>query len=190
MALLVGFMYHLLHIEIIRLLKKKRLDPHFSVPEINELNIYKLDPSELPGLSEIKSDEQVWSFFCEPDYKYANSKRANRKTGSGNWKITGKPLKVKDKTGKVIGSKKNLVYHKRVASKMVKTDWLMYEFSVKDSSRYKVYWFLFLISHFWSLLNYCLWVFLIYALVMNLSIEHKSSSASFHLYILCFCING
>lgn len=42
-------MYRLLHIEIIRLLMKKRTDPEFSRPDINELDIYKLDPFMLPG---------------------------------------------------------------------------------------------------------------------------------------------
>lgn len=118
--------------------------------------------------SEIKSDEQVWNFFCKPDYKYANSKRANRITVNGYWKITGKPIEVKDKFGKVIGCKKTLVYHRcvDVASKMVKkTDWVMNEFSVEDSFRYKVF-------------------------LMNLCIELKSSSAGFHLYIPCSYFNG
>ncbi|KAJ0049207.1 hypothetical protein Pint_15321 [Pistacia integerrima] len=138
MGPLIGFMYRLLHIEIIRLLKKKRLDPCDCFPGINEVDIYKLDPSELPGLSETKSDEQVWNFFCEPYYKYANSKRANRKTRTGYWKITGKGCVVKDKSDKIIGSKETLVFYKHgCASKEAKTDWVMHEFYVKDNPLYK-----------------------------------------------------
>lgn len=146
MASLVAFMDRKLPIEIIRLLKKKRLDPEFTVPdEINELDIFKLDPSELPskwiqlfklsiisqsditisflcefnyyaGLSKINSDEQAWPFFSEP-YKNVKGKQAHLTNGRGNWEKTGNDKEVRDKsTGKRIGGKKNYVYYKRGGS--------------------------------------------------------------------------
>ncbi|XP_031288316.1 NAC domain-containing protein 86-like [Pistacia vera] len=126
MASLVAFLDRKLPIEIIRLLKKKRLHPEFSVlDQINELDIFKLDPSELPGLSKINSDEQAWPFFSET---YKN--------------VKGNDSEVRDKsTGKRIGGKKNYVYYKRGASpkQKIKTDWVMHEYYVDDDdSRYKV----------------------------------------------------
>ncbi|XP_031266802.1 NAC domain-containing protein 96-like isoform X1 [Pistacia vera] len=142
MGCLVGLMYYLFHVKIISLLEEKRIHPDFSDPDINEVDIYKFDPSALPGLSESDSDEQGWYFFCEPYYKYAKSKRASRRTDGGYWKITGRGCDVKNKSGQVIGSKKNLVFYRLgvgATSKEDKTDWVMHEFYVKDENnpRYK-----------------------------------------------------
>ncbi|XP_031277741.1 uncharacterized protein LOC116136180 isoform X2 [Pistacia vera] len=139
MASLVAFMGRKLEIEIIRLLKKKRIDPEFSAPdEINELDIFKLDPSELPRLSKINSDEQAWPFFSEP-YKNVKGKQAH--LTNGNWEKTGNDREVRDKsTGKRIGGKKNYVYYKRGGSpkQKIKTDWVMHEYYVDDDDpRYK-----------------------------------------------------
>ncbi|KAJ0049496.1 hypothetical protein Pint_15330 [Pistacia integerrima] len=148
MASLVAFMGRKLEIEIIRLLKKKRIDPEFSVPdEINELDIFKLDPSELPGLSKINSDEQAWPFFSEP-YKNVKGKQAH--LTNGNWEKTGNDREVRDKsTGKRIGGKKNYVYYKRGGSpkQKIKTDWVMHEYYVDDDDpRYKTIQYISLLS--------------------------------------------
>ncbi|XP_031254913.1 putative NAC domain-containing protein 94 isoform X2 [Pistacia vera] len=138
MGSLVGLMYHLFRVKIITLLTEKRVHPDLFVPEINEVDIYQFDPYDLPALSETKSDDQVWYFFCEPHYKYANSKRAHRATGGGNWKITGRGCDVKDK-GRVIGKKRTLVFCRRGStSKEIKTDWVMHEFYIEDSPYYEV----------------------------------------------------
>ncbi|XP_031266798.1 NAC domain-containing protein 86-like isoform X1 [Pistacia vera] len=137
MGSLVGLMYHLFRVKIITLLAEKRVHPDLFVPEINEVDIYQFDPYDLPALSETKSEDQVWYFFCEPHYKYANSKRAHRATGGGNWKITGRGCDVKDK-GRVIGKKRTLVFCRRGStSKEIKTDWVMHEFYIEDSPYYE-----------------------------------------------------
>ncbi|XP_044476460.1 NAC domain-containing protein 71-like [Mangifera indica] len=133
MGCLVGLMCYFFYMKIISLLEEKRIHPDFSDPEVNEVDIYEFDPSDLRGLSESDSDEQGWYFFCQPYYKYAKSKRANRRTPGGYWKITGRGCAVKNKSGQVIGSKKNLVFYRLGgSSKEVKTDWVMHEFYVKD----------------------------------------------------------
>ncbi|KAJ0105928.1 hypothetical protein Patl1_17912 [Pistacia atlantica] len=124
---------------IIRLLKKKRLDPEFSVPdEINELDIFKSDSSELPELSKTNCDEQAWPFFSEP-YKNVKGKQAH--LTNGNWEKTGNNREVRDKsTGKRIGGRKNYIYYKRGGSpkQKIKTDWVMHDYYVDDDdSRYK-----------------------------------------------------
>ncbi|CAN1309677.1 Putative NAC domain-containing protein 94 [Linum perenne] len=79
----------------------------------------------------IPEDDQVWYFYCRLDYKYKNSKRANRATESGFWKVTGKPrFIVARDTGEQIGVKKTLVffYRARGDAKPVSTDWVIHQY--------------------------------------------------------------
>ncbi|XP_044476454.1 uncharacterized protein LOC123203999 isoform X4 [Mangifera indica] len=136
MGCLVGLMCYFFDMKIISLLEKKRIHPDFSDPEVNDVDIYKFDPSDFPGLSESNSNEQGWYFFRERTFKYPTSKLVNRKTPGGYWKITGAGSDLWNKSGQVIGSKKILVFY---SSNGVKTDWIMHEFYVKDKNdpRYK-----------------------------------------------------
>nr|UBT01673.1 NAC transcription factor 69 [Litchi chinensis] len=78
---------------------------------IEEIDICRFEPRDLPGQAAWQSDDPVWYFFSERDYKYANSTRVNRKTKEGYWKPTGKDRPIRDKHGREIGSKKNLVFY-------------------------------------------------------------------------------
>ncbi|CAK7348603.1 unnamed protein product [Dovyalis caffra] len=83
-----------------------------------------------------QSDDQEWYFFCRLDYKYSNSKRVNRTTKNGNWKLTGKIRDIKlRRTGEVIGTKKNLVFQYKCpdSKKVVGTSWVIHEFQAKNS---------------------------------------------------------
>lgn len=159
MGSLVGYRFQPKDEELITLLDKKMLDPDFSVQTINEVDIYNFEPLDLPrkyhciktssnsnpiflilfvlfwfecdaGLSAIQSDELVWYFFCAPYYKYANSKRANRRTNTGYWKLTGKGCKIFAKRSReVIGRKRFLTFCEYgVAFKKHKAEWVMHEF--------------------------------------------------------------
>ncbi|KAK9187722.1 hypothetical protein WN944_019120 [Citrus x changshan-huyou] len=136
---LVGFRFYPTDEEIICLLKMKRLDPGFSVRTIKEIDFYGFEPWELPCHSEIQSEEEVWYFFCEPDYKYAKSKRVNRGTKEGTWKKTGNGSKIKRKySTEVIGTKRILSFSRHdSASKKAKTEWVMHEIAVEDDPVYK-----------------------------------------------------
>ncbi|KAH9769809.1 hypothetical protein KPL71_012146 [Citrus sinensis] len=136
---LVGFRFYPTDEEIIRLLKKKRLDPAFFVHTIKEIDFYSFEPWELPCHSEIQSEEEVWYFFCEPDYKYAKSRRVNRGTNEGTWKKTGNGSKIKRKySTEVIGTKRILSFSRHdSASKKAKTEWVMHEITVEDDPDYK-----------------------------------------------------
>ncbi|XP_044487601.1 NAC domain-containing protein 89-like isoform X2 [Mangifera indica] len=125
--------------EIIRLLEQKRLDPDFSVHTISEINIYDFEPSELPGLSRIQSDEKWCSFFSQPDYINADTNRVSRATKTGYWKLTGKGCKIKAKHSKaVIGSKRILVFYERPGGSVeIRTDWVMHQFSIGENPLYK-----------------------------------------------------
>ncbi|KAI9191258.1 hypothetical protein LWI28_005949 [Acer negundo] len=88
------------------------------------------------------SDDQLvqhdWHFFCEPDYKFGNKNRVNRKTRGGNWKVTGKKRDIKDKRKNVIGWKITLVFYQGSGnSKHARTNWVMHEYHINHDSHFK-----------------------------------------------------
>lgn len=136
---LVGIRFHPRDEEIILLLKMKRRDPRFSVRTIKEIDFYSFEPWELPLHSDIQSDEEVWYFFCEPYYKYAESKRVHRRTKEGYWKKTGDGSKIKPRySTEVIGTKKILTFRRYdAAAKKAKTEWVIHEIAVDYDPDYE-----------------------------------------------------
>ncbi|KAM4094738.1 hypothetical protein ACB094_06G216800 [Castanea mollissima] len=99
------------------------------VRAIGEVNIYKYEPWDLPGKSEIQSDDQEWFFFCAREIKYPNSKRSNRLTEKGYWKSTGTDRYIKARgTNNVIGTKKTLVYHVGRGQNGVRKPWVIHQY--------------------------------------------------------------
>ncbi|XP_065865200.1 NAC domain-containing protein 6 [Euphorbia lathyris] len=101
---------------------------------IGYLNIYHHDPSELPGLA--RNGEREWYFFVPRDRRHGSGGRPNRTTGNGFWKATGSDRKIlglKD-SKKIIGLRKTLVFYKGRAPRGIKTDWVMNEYRLPDSS--------------------------------------------------------
>ncbi|KAL9385217.1 hypothetical protein Peur_022227 [Populus x canadensis] len=132
----VGYRFHPTEEEIIDHYLSCKLNGLDSLVDayIGEIDhLYQWDPWDLPDFALIQSDVRVWYFFCRHDYKYSNSKRVNRTTKNGNWKLTGKVRDIKRRgTNEVIGTKKNLVFvHKCPDSK--KTRWVIHEFQAKTS---------------------------------------------------------
>lgn len=83
--------------------------------------------------SKFQPGDRLWYFIYEPTYKYRNSKRINRTTREGYWKPTGNARKIIDpETGKVIGTKKSLVYYKGQCNDKHKnkTCWVMHEYEL------------------------------------------------------------
>ncbi|KAK2663888.1 hypothetical protein Ddye_002462 [Dipteronia dyeriana] len=140
MVEIVGYRFHPTPQELIgHYLRKKRLDPDWSVQKIKDANIYEFEPSQLPGLFPAdQPDQQDWHFFCERDYKFGNKNRVNRKTRGGNWKVTGKKRDIKDKRKNVIGRKITLVFYKGSGnSKHARTNWVMHEYHINHDSHFK-----------------------------------------------------
>ncbi|KAK0583171.1 hypothetical protein LWI29_034244 [Acer saccharum] len=131
---LVGYRFHPSDEEIVSYyLARKLRGLAFSVNVINEVDINKFEPWDLPDFAEIQSDDPVWYFFTKLDYMDAKRKRINRKTKAGFWKVTGRDRLVKDKRSRVIGYKKTLVFHLGRTPDGIGTHWVMQEFHYKDA---------------------------------------------------------
>ncbi|KAM0003372.1 putative transcription factor NAM family [Helianthus debilis subsp. tardiflorus] len=98
---------------------------------IGEVELYKFDPWELP--SKAMFGEKEWYFFSPRDRKYPNGTRPNRVAGSGYWKATGTDKVIMSGTQK-LGVKKALVFYVGKAPKGFKTNWIMHEYRLSESS--------------------------------------------------------
>ncbi|XP_074311263.1 NAC domain-containing protein 78 [Silene latifolia] len=127
-----GFRFHPTDEEIVAYyLRRKVTGVPFRLDAISEIDIYKVEPSDLPGLSKLKTRDREWYFFSALDRKYGNGMRTNRATSDGYWKTTGKDRPVHHK-GRVAGMKKTLVYHFGRAPRGKRTDWVMHEYKLVD----------------------------------------------------------
>lgn len=83
-----------------------------------------------------KIGEREWYFFVPRDKRHGSGGRPNRTTEHGFWKATGsdrKILKLSDPK-RIIGLKKTLVFYKGRAPRGCKTDWVMNEYRLPDTS--------------------------------------------------------
>ncbi|XP_008799210.2 NAC transcription factor 25-like [Phoenix dactylifera] len=129
-----GFRFHPTDEElVVHYLKKKAASAPLPVTIIAEVDLYKFDPWELPGKASF--GEQEWYFFSPRDRKYPNGARPNRAATSGYWKATGtdKPILTSGGTQKV-GVKKALVFYGGKPPKGIKTNWIMHEYRLTDTS--------------------------------------------------------
>lgn len=102
-----------------------------AVPIIAEIDLYKYDPWDLPGLASY--GEKEWYFFSPRDRKYPNGSRPNRAAGTGYWKATGADKPIGHP--KPVGIKKALVFYAGKAPKGDKTNWIMHEYRLADVDR-------------------------------------------------------
>ncbi|URE43601.1 hypothetical protein MUK42_15014 [Musa troglodytarum] len=131
------------------------------VPVVAEVDIYKHDPWDLPGLHLATSQkkptdtaatncstfcgcaakatygDREWYFFSPRDRKYPNGRRPNRAAASGYWKATGTDKAIHTGSGRnqSIGVKKALVFYKGRPPRGLKTNWIMHEYRLAEAAR-------------------------------------------------------
>lgn len=127
-----GFRFHPTDEELVmHYLCRKCATQSISVPIIAEIDLYKYDPWELPGLA--LYGEKEWYFFSPRDRKYPNGSRPNRAAGCGYWKATGADKPIGQP--KTVGIKKALVFYSGKAPRGEKTNWIMHEYRLADVDR-------------------------------------------------------
>lgn len=135
LALPPGFRFHPTDEELVSYyLKRKISGRHIEFEAIGDLDLYKVEPWDLPELSRLQTKDLEWYFFCPRDRKYPNGSRTNRATESGYWKATGKDRAVSSRFTSV-GMKKTLVFYKGRAPKGERTNWVMHEYRL-DGAEY------------------------------------------------------
>ncbi|GLT79854.1 hypothetical protein SLA2020_513260 [Shorea laevis] len=101
---------------------------------IAEVDLLECEPWELPQRSAARSNLQLWYFFYQLDYKYRNSKRANRLTKAGYWKGTGQGRTIMAAhTDEKFASVKTLVFHKGRVPDGIRTNWLIHEYRLTEA---------------------------------------------------------
>lgn len=79
--------------------------------------------------------DDEWFFFSPRDRKYPNGARPNRSAGSGYWKATGTDRPILTSSGSIsVGVKKSLVFYKGRPPKGLKTEWVMNEYRLLDTT--------------------------------------------------------
>ncbi|CAN1129669.1 NAC domain-containing protein 10 [Linum perenne] len=120
-----GFRFHPTDQELLIYYLKQKISsssPSFSL--IADINIYKFNPWDLPGMYTVHIR----------DRKYPNGARPNRTAASGYWKATGtdKPILSTNGTSHCLGVKKALVFYQGKPPKGIKTNWMMLEYRLLD----------------------------------------------------------
>lgn len=127
-----GFRFHPTDDELVmHYLCRKCASQQIDVAIIKELDLYKHDPWDLPGLA-LYGDKE-WYFFSPRERKYPNGSRPNRAAGTGYWKATGADKAIG--RPKTVGIKKALVFYAGKAPKGHKTNWIMHEYRLADVDR-------------------------------------------------------
>ncbi|KAM7470971.1 hypothetical protein LguiA_009154 [Lonicera macranthoides] len=132
---LPGFRFHPTEEELLDFyLKNMVFGKKLRYDIIGFLNIYHHDPWDLPGMAKI--GEREWYFFVPRDKRHGSGGRPNRTTEHGFWKATGSDRKIFNLSDpkRIIGLKKTLVFYKGRAPRGCKTDWVMNEYRLPDTS--------------------------------------------------------
>ncbi|KAJ4895049.1 NAC domain-containing protein 17 [Raphanus sativus] len=102
-----------------------------TVNAIGVVDVYKIEPDDLPGQSVLKTGERQWFYFTPRSRKYPNAARSGRGTPTGYWKATGKD-RVIFYNSRSVGLKKTLVFYRGKAPTGERTDWVMHEYTMNE----------------------------------------------------------
>ncbi|CAK9162157.1 unnamed protein product [Ilex paraguariensis] len=130
-----GFRFHPTEEELLQYyLRKKVSYEKIDLDVIHDVDLNKLEPWDIQEKCKIGSTPQNdWYFFSHKDKKYPTGTRTNRATAAGFWKATGRD-KVIHSHSKRIGMRKTLVFYKGRAPHGQKSDWIMHEYRLDDST--------------------------------------------------------
>ncbi|KAH0862743.1 hypothetical protein HID58_079954 [Brassica napus] len=127
-----GFRFHPTDEELVMYyLKRKICKRKLRVNAIGVVDVYKLDPEELPGQSVLKTGDRQWFYFTPRSRKYPNAARSGRCTATGYWKATGK-VRVISYNSRSVGLKKTLVFYRGRTPNGQRTDWVMHEYTMDE----------------------------------------------------------
>ncbi|XP_013628148.1 PREDICTED: NAC domain-containing protein 82-like [Brassica oleracea var. oleracea] len=129
-----GYRFTPTDLELVRYyLKRKILGDDILPSPIDELDIYKFEPRDLPQKSSLRTGDLQWHFFCPTSDKSCNGSGArNRVAVSGFWKHTGNPKDVTYKE-EVVGKRNSFVYYRGMKrSSSTRTNWVMHEYKLED----------------------------------------------------------
>ncbi|KAK7338131.1 hypothetical protein VNO77_18731 [Canavalia gladiata] len=130
-----GFRFHPTEEELLQYyLRKKVSSEKIDLDVIRDVDLNKLEPWDIQEKCKIGTAPQNdWYLFSHKDKKYPTGTRTNRATGVGFWKATGRD-KVILSNGKRIGSRKTLVFYKGRAPRGQKSDWIMHEYTLGNTT--------------------------------------------------------
>lgn len=130
-----GFRFHPTEEELLQYyLKKKVAFEKIDLDVIRDIDLNRLEPWDIQEKCRIGSGPQNdWYFFSHKDKKYPTGTRTNRATAAGFWKATGRDKMIYS-NNKHIGKRKTLVFYKGRAPQGEKSDWIMHEYRLEDSS--------------------------------------------------------
>ncbi|KAK8669242.1 hypothetical protein V6N13_106678 [Hibiscus sabdariffa] len=138
MTLPSGFRFHPTDEELVAYyLHNKITGVTVELEIIPEVDLYKFEPWDLPDKSYLPSKDIEWYFYSPRDKKYPNESRTNRATRGGYWKATGKDRVVQSQK-RAVGIKKTLVYYGGRAPHGIRTNWVMHEYRLLNSSSMEV----------------------------------------------------
>ncbi|TYI71242.1 hypothetical protein E1A91_D08G280300v1 [Gossypium mustelinum] len=134
MSLPPGFRFHPTDEELVAYyLHNKITGRPIELEVIPEVDLYKFEPWDLPDKSYLPSKDMEWYFYSPRDKKYPNGSRTNRATRGGYWKATGKDRAVQSQK-RAVGIKKTLVYYRGRAPHGIRTNWVMHEYRLLNST--------------------------------------------------------
>ncbi|KAF8116323.1 hypothetical protein N665_0019s0005 [Sinapis alba] len=127
-----GFRFHPTDEELVMYyLKRKIYRKRLTVNAIGVVDVYKIEPDDLPCQSVLKTGDRQWFYFTPRSRKYPNAARSSRGTATGYWKATGKD-RVIVYNSRSVGLKKTLVFYRGRAPTGERTDWVMHEYTMNE----------------------------------------------------------